>query len=158
MVIIGLPTDGQYGGAAGNISGIASGDIVEDGLDKIEVILGKLAPAKPANLNTRTLVTSAATYSALSASVGGLITRVTTTTQPQVGWTFVAGTSGSLTTLTYDGDAGTVSSEIDGVTLNTHTMTTSSDVGTYGSLVIVQDSDPYNGTFGQQGFWKGFIA
>lgn len=158
VVVIGLPTDGQYGGSAGNISGIAAGDIVEDGLDKIEIILGKLAPAKPANLNTRTLTTSAAIYSALSASVGGAVSKVTVTTQPQVGWTFAAGTSGSTTTLTFDGDSGIVSSEIDGVTLDTHTMTTSSDVGTYGSLVIVQDSDPYNGTFGSQGFWKGFIA
>jgi hypothetical protein len=37
-------------------------------------------------------------------------------------------------------------------------MTTASDVGTFGNLIVNQDADPYNGTFGQQGFWKGFIA
>lgn len=158
IVVIGLPTDGAYGSVTnGNISGVASGDIVEDALDKVEVILGKLAPAKPANLSARTL-TIQSTYSAISASVGGTYTDIIANTQPSIGWTFSAGTSGSTTTLTYDGDSGILSCQIDGVTTDSHTMTTASDVGIYGSLNIVTDSDPYGGTFGQQNFWKGFIA
>ncbi len=162
MVIIGLPTDGVYGGAAGNVSGIVSGDKAEDALDKIELILGKLAPAKPANLSTRTLTTNATTYSAYTASgvTPTLYSTITANTRPTASWTFTAATSGSGTTLSYDGDAGILQAEVDGVVapLSQDVFTTASDVGTFGDLIVTSDLDPYNGTFGQQGFWKGFIA
>lgn len=162
VVIIGLPTDGAYGGSAGNVSGISTGDKAEDAFDKIEVILGKLAPAKPANLSSRTLTTNATTYTAFSASGATPIsyTNVTANSRPTASWTFSAATSGSSTTLTYDADAGTLQAEVDGVVapLSQDVFTTASDVGTFGDLIITADLDPYNGTFGQQGFWKGFIA
>lgn len=161
-ILIGLPTDGVYGGSAGNVSGISTGDKAEDAFDKIETILGKLAPAKPANLSTRTLTTNATTYTAFSASGVTPVsyTPVTANARPTASWTFSAATTGSSTTLTYDGDAGVLQAEVDGVVsvASQDTLTTASDVGTFGNLIINQDLDPYNGIFGQQGFWKGFIA
>lgn len=159
VVIIGLPTDGAYGGTAGNVSGLATGDLVENAFDKIETILGKLAPAKPGDLSTRTLAL-ASTYTALEAVTGTSRTTITTSTQPSSSWTFSVATSGSTSTLSYDADAGTLSAEFDsGVSAGSaHVMTTASDTGSYENLIIKQDADPYNGTFGQQGFWKGFIA
>jgi hypothetical protein len=162
MVIIGIPTDTAYGGSSGNVSGIASGDRAEDAFDKIETILGKLAPAKPANLSTRILTTNATTYTAYTASgvTPTLFSTITTNARPTASWTFVAATSGSSTTLSYDADAGVLQAEVDGVVsaASQDTFTTSSDVGTFGNLIVNSDLDPYNGTFGQQGFWKGFIA
>lgn len=159
VVIIGLPTDGAYGGTAGNVSGLATGDLVENAFDKIETILGKLAPAKPGDLSTRTLAL-ASTYTALEAVTGTSRSTITTSTQPTSSWTFSVATSGSTSTLSYDADAGTLSAEFDsGVSAGSaHVMTTASDTGSYENLIIKQDADPYNGTFGQQGFWKGFIA
>lgn len=159
IIIIGLPSDGTYGGSAGNVSGIASGDEVEDAFDKVEVILGKLAPAKPANLSTRTL-TIQNIYTALEAVTGTSRNTIINSYRPSGSWTFVAANSGSGTSASYDGDAGTLSAEINGnVSIGSQRiMTSASDVGRYENLVINQDIDPYDGTFGQQGFWKGFIA
>jgi hypothetical protein len=162
VVIIGTPTDGAYGGSAGNVSGISSGDKAEDAFDKIEVILGRLAPAKPANLSTRTLTTNATVYTAFTASgaTPTLFGNVTTNARPTASWTFVAATSGSGSTLSFDADSGILQAEVDGVVTvaSQDSLTTASDVGTFGNLIITTDSDPYGGTFGQQGFWKGFIA
>jgi hypothetical protein len=162
IVIIGLPTDGAYGGAAGNVSGIGSGDKAEDAFDKIETILGRLAPAKPANLSTRTLTTNATTYTAFTASgaTPSSFSNITVTARPTASWTFAAATSGSGTTLSFDADSGTLQAEVDGVVapLSQDVFTTASDVGTFGDLIVTADLDPYNGTFGQQGFWKGFLA
>lgn len=162
IVIIGLPTDGTYGGSAGNVSGIGSGDRAEDAFDKIETILGRLAPAKPANLSTRTLTTNATTYTAFTASgaTPSSFSNITVTARPTASWTFVAATSGSGTNLSFDADSGTLQAEVDGVVApaSQDIFTTASDVGTFGDLIVTADLDPYNGTFGQQGFWKGFIA
>ena len=162
VVIIGTPTDGAYGGSAGNVSGINAGDKTEDAFDKIETILGRLAPAKPANLSTRTLTTNATVFTAYSASgvTPVLYSNITLNARPTSSWTFVVATSGSSTTLSFDGDSGVLQAEVDGVVTlaSQDTLTTSSDAGTYGNLIINQDLDPYAGTFGQQGFWKGFIA
>lgn len=159
LVHIGLPTDGVYGGSEGNVSGIATNDVLEDAFDKIESILGKLAPAKPPLLSTRVL-SIPNTYTALEASTGTSRSTIITSSLPTASWTVAAATSGSSTTLSTDGDAGTLSAEFDGgvSSTSTHIMTTASDTGTFGNLIIAQDADPYAGTFGQQGFWKGFIA
>jgi hypothetical protein len=159
VVIIGLPTDGTYGGAAGNVSGIASSDKVEDAFDKVELILGKLAPAKPPLLSTRTL-TIPNVYTALEVVTGTSRTTIVTSSLPTASWTLVPATSGSNSTLSTDGDVGTLSAEFDGGVSagSIRTMTTASDTGTFGNLIISQDLDPYAGTFGQQGFWTGFIA
>jgi len=159
LVYIGLPADGVYGGVAGNVSGIATNDKLEDAFDKIEDILGKLAPAKPPLLSTRTL-SIPNVYTALEESTGISRTTAITSSLPTASWTVAIATSGSSTTLSTDGDAGSLSAEFDGGVSSTSTriMTTASDTGTFGNLIISQDADPYAGTFGQQGFWKGFIA
>ena len=59
--LIGVPVDGYYGpGSTGSIANIQDGDRVEEALDKVENILFKLAPARPPNLNTKTLLLSGA--------------------------------------------------------------------------------------------------
>ena len=146
--ILGLPTDGMYGVTGiGAIAGVAEGDKIEDAFDKIETVLAKLAPPKPANLSAKTLSVSG-TYSALESSTGTVHSIVTDVTTP----------TSTTSTSFYDGDAGTLSAKINGSVAGSRVLTTGDDTGSYSSLKITSDLDPYLGQTGKEGFWRALIA
>jgi hypothetical protein len=142
---VGDPTDGIFG-ATGPTAGVESTDTVADAFDKVETILGLLAPAKPQNLLGLAL-SQAGSYTAKEAVTGTTRTTVTDDTTPTVGVNNF-----------WDGDNGTLSGEIDGVSVGSRALTDADDTGTYGQLLITADEDPYSGIFGQQGFWMQLDA
>jgi len=109
--------------------------------------LPKLLPAKPANLSTKTL-SIPGTYSASQSGTG---TVHATTIDSQIPQT-------STVEDFYNGDAGTLSCEIDSVADGSKALTTGSDVGTYTSLIITVDEDPYAGQAQKAGFYKQLSA
>ena len=153
--MVGIPIDGFYGpGTTGSIANIQSGDRVEDALDKVENILFKLAPARPPNLNTKSLLLSGAYTANLQSTnttIPSAVTNDTTPTFPLVGGMVVANAFS-------DGDVGQLSASIDGITVGARLLSTASDVGTYGELQITSDADFYVGQVGKAGFWNALLA
>lgn len=151
--LVGTPIDGYYGpGVTGSITNIQQGDRVEDALDKVENILFKLAPARPPNLSSKSLLLVGA-YSAniqgTNTTVTSAVTNNTTPTIQLVGGMTSSNSFG-------DGDTGTLSAIGQGV--GTKVLSTSDDSGTYGDLQITQDQDYYLGQIGKAGFWKSLLA
>ena len=144
--ILGLPTDGAYGGILGAIAGVTAGDRVEDAFDKIETLFGLLVPAKPVDLSTIIMVLTAA-YSAREFSTGITRTTVTNVTIPTV-----------TATDFFNGNAGLLTGFIDTIPVGNRILTTADDSGVYGALNIIDDSDPYIGQAGKAGFWKKLIS
>lgn len=97
-------------------------------LDPIRSQLSILAPQPPAGLSGKTL--EMFLYSALESSTG--VTHICTDDLTP---------DGSVHDF-FDGDSGVLSVEIDGVLSGSRVLSTASDVGTYGSLHITDDSDP----------------
>lgn len=58
----------------------------------------------------------------------------------------------------FDGDAGTLSAEIDSLSVGSRILTTADDTGAYGYLNITADEDPYLGQSGKEGFYKQLDA
>lgn len=145
------PTGQSYYGATvtSSVAGIVSADRVEDALNKVELILEKLAPAKPPMLSTRTL-TLAGTYTALRETTGASISTI------YFGSTPIFSASGQFG----DGDAGSLTASIDGVNVGSTAIQASptSNVGTYGWLQITNNDDYYFGQAGKAGFWRGLLA
>ena len=152
-VLLGLPTDGEYGGPIGPIAGLALGDRVEDAFDKVDTILGLLAPPPPEPLSAKTLLIPSS-YAAREATSGTLHPIVVNSTTPVI----TPGQTETLADSFRDGKAGVLSAEIDSVEVGSITLTASDDSGTDGQLQILFDFDPYDGVFGQQGFWEGIVA
>lgn len=148
-----LPTDGVYGGAGGNISGVDQNDRYEDAFDKVEAILGKLAPAKPFNLSTKSLAISG-TYSAYESAA------ITPTLRSNVidNTTPLAQTPTGAANGFWDAEEGIISAEVDSVTSGSRTLSAANDVGTYGSLKILSDYDFYAGQVGKELFWAALTA
>jgi hypothetical protein len=143
--LLGTPTDGSYDEGLLTLVGTMP---VADMADQVNLILAKLAPPKPANLSTKTLSLASTTYSASAAGTGAVHSVCTSSLRPQ---------SNTLSGF-YDGDAGTLSVEIDGLASGSRALSAASDVSTNGSLVITADADPYLGVNGQAGFWKALTA
>lgn len=139
---IGLPTDGAYGGSQGPIAGIKQGDRHEDAFDKIETILGKLAPPLPLALNVATFGFTGATYSANMQGTQTLFTNVMNNTQP----------TGYVTGF-YDPEGGILSGYINGTMSGVRTLWTGSEIGTYSGLSITNEYDYWFGVAGKAGFW-----
>lgn len=142
-LIIGLPSDGSYGGSNGPIAGISQGDRSEDAFDKIEVILGKLAPSKPANLSAKTLAFESSTYSAKMQGSNVTYSNVTSDTTPS-----------AIVTGFYDGDAGTLTAYVNGSQSGQIVLTTGNDSATNLALQIYNDNDFWSGVAGKEGFWR----
>jgi hypothetical protein len=58
----------------------------------------------------------------------------------------------------YDGDAGVLTADIDAADAGSVTLTTTSQAGTYGALVVTADVDYYAGQSGKEGFWRALSA
>ena len=141
--ILGLPTDGEYGGSNGPIAGIAEGDRNEDAFDKVEVVLGKLAPSKPLTLAAATFGFSGTTYSANMQGTSTTFTNVMNNLQPT-----------GYATGFYDADAGNLSGYINNTFTGIRTLSTGSDIGNYSGLKITNDFDYWAGIPGKAGFWS----
>jgi hypothetical protein len=121
-------------------------DTAQKALDEIDTTLNKLAPAKPAYLSAVTM--SLSSYQADRSDVP-------TTTEDRC--TDVLRPVGTCSNF-FDGDNGVLTARVDTVDRGNRTLTTSSDVGTYGYLGITADVDPYLGQAGKEGFWKQLTA
>jgi hypothetical protein len=148
------PTDGIFGGTgggttgtAGSVSGIDIDDELPDAFDKIEIILEKLAPARPPNLSATTLQI-AGSYAALESTTGTARATVIDDTTPLI----------TAATAFGDGASGTLSGEVDGVELGAIDLTVADDTGTSGPLEITSDTDFYAGVAGKEGFWFALAA
>lgn len=142
--VIGTPTDGTYEDGLFAFTGSTK---VADAVDGINETLAKLAPAKPVNLSSKTLAL-ASYYSASEAGTGTVHSVISDSLRPQT----------STVATFWDGDAGTISAEIDSVETSSRTLTTGNDAGTYSALVITADADPYVGQSGKENFWKALSA
>lgn len=114
-------------------------------LDPIRTILDLLLPAPPQNLSGLSFTMTL--YTALEAGTGTSHNDCTDDTTPDA----------SIADF-YDGDIGTLSAEIDSVVSGSRVLTTGDDSGTYTSLVITADEDPYLGEVGKEGFYKQLSA
>jgi hypothetical protein len=97
-------------------------------LDPIRNQLASLAPAPPNGLTGRSL--SMSVYTALAES-SGVTHNCTDDLTPD-------GTVSNF----FDGDAGDLTAEIDASAEGSQTLSTASDIGVYGALNIIDDSDP----------------
>ena len=145
--LIGLPTDGAYGGVNGAIAGIAQGDRHEDAFDKIEVIFGKLAPSKPPNLSAQAFVFTGVTYNAFMQGTQTIFSNVMNNLKPT-----------GFSTGFYDGDNGILSGYINNTLTGIRTLWTGLDTGNYSGLVIYNEYDFWAGTVGKAGFWTALNA
>jgi hypothetical protein len=145
------PTNQSYYGATStsSVSGILYGDRDEDALNKIELILELLAPSKPPNLSTITLNMLNA-YTAISASSATSYSTVYYGASPVFSASGVFG----------DGNAGSLTSSLDGVNVGSTAISGSptSNVGTYGDLQITNNNDYWSGSAGKSGFWRQLMA
>jgi hypothetical protein len=145
--VLGLPTDGAYGGVNGAIAGVSQGDRGEDAFDKIEVILGKLAPSKPANLSASSWVFLNTLYGAKMQGTDSSFSGIMNTLNP----------TGRATGF-YDGDAGILSGVINEILTGSKTLSTASDTGNFSGLKITGDFDFWSGVVGRAGFWNALSA
>lgn len=114
--------------------------------DQMQAIIDKLIPTPPQNLLNLPFSYSG-TYSALQAGTGTSHPIVTDST------TF----SASIANF-YDGSAGTLTAYIDSVSSGSRIITGSGDTGTYNSLIITSQTDPYAGQPGKENFWLQLSA
>ena len=114
--------------------------------DQIQLVINKLIPPPPQNLSGLAFVYTG-TYSALQSGTGTPHSIVTNNLS-------FTGTISNF----YDGSAGTLSAYIDSTLSGQHVITGSGDAGTYGSLVITNQADPYAGQSGKEDFWLELSA
>lgn len=119
---------------------------VQGALDQANSLLNLLAPTPPVDLSGLTLTISGV-YTALEETTGTSRSTVTDDTTPT-----------AYVNNFYDGDAGTLTGEVDASVAGTRILTTADDSGTYGDLVITADDDPYVGQAGKEGFYKQLDA
>jgi len=149
-----LPTDGHYGGPLGPIAGVEQGDLLENAFSKVETIFGLLVPAPPPDLDTKGLIINSSYSAARSGAAETTIDdNIINNTQPPI----IIGTNVKVDGF---GNAkeGTLSVKIDTETAGSRVLTTGDDSGTYGSLIITDDSDYYAGETGKEGFWDALLA
>lgn len=151
------PSGQEFYGASvsSSVAGVLSDDRVEDAINKVELILEKLAPAKPPMLSTKTLSMVSA-YSANRAGTNTTISTVQYISNP------VFQLTGGVTASNEfgDGDAGSLTASIDGVSVGSTAIAANptSNVGTYGQLQITANDDFYSGQAGKANFWRALMA
>ena len=115
--------------------------------DDINELLLKLLPPKPLDLYMVDLIFEN-TYHARQESSGNLHVNCTDDTTPR-----------AYAENFYNGDEGTLTCEIDAVQCGSIVLTGGDDTGRNDEyLTIIDDSDPYAGEAGKEGFWKQISA
>jgi hypothetical protein len=146
---IGTPTGGFQTGAVAITTDSNTNDIV----DYINNILGKLVPKLPTTINGVTLTLTGLTgtgalcsgFSPTNNAGIGVVTPTAGTTYSRNNTSTTTISSGILTQYG-PGDSGTVTAFINSVGVGTTTLSSGSNNGTYGSLVISNDKDAFNST------------
>ena len=148
---IGTPTSGFKTGAVG----IVTTDFTKDSINDINSILGKLVPKPPTTIAGVTLTLTGFTGTGLLCSgfaptnnAGtGVVTPTagTSYSRNSTSNTVISSTDSSLQQYG-PGDSGTVTAFINSVGVGTTTLSSGSNNGTYGSLVISNDKDAFNST------------
>jgi hypothetical protein len=142
---LGIPSDGTY--ADGFFNYWTSMYSCSNAFDDINEVLLKLLPSKPYDLSMIPLQFNN-TYSAREESSFTVHNPCTDDTTPR-----------AYAVDFYDGNAGDLSCEIDTVDHGLITITTNDDTGlTDGYLTVTDDSDPYFGQSGKEGFWHQLSA
>lgn len=116
---------------------------VKEALDDHDSRLDALTPAAPEGLSGKDIIM--ALYAALESGTGANH-ECTDLVQP----------AGQVADF-YDADNGTLSCEIDTVASGSRALTSGDDSGTYSSLQILNESDPYQGVMGE-GIYKVMTA
>lgn len=119
----------------------------DSGVNVIDVVLNKLKPTQPPNLSSGQLTISGI-YTAFESGSGAAHTDCTNNTKPSIT------PNGPF----FDGDAGTLTAKLDGITVGTRVLSAADDAGTYGALIITSDVDPYADQDGKRGFYKELYA
>ena len=142
---IGTPNDGTY--TDGFFNYWQSNYKCSNAFDDINELLLKLLPSKPLDLSMIPLLFNN-TYQAREESSGAVHDPVTDDTTPTAhAYNF------------YDGTDGDLSCEIDIVSHGLITLTQGDDTGISNDyLTITDDSDPYLGQSGKEGFWMQLTA
>ena len=150
---LGTPTSGSFRGGAVGLTTISA---VDNSIEELNFILGKLVPTAPTDITGVALVLTG------TAGVARLCTGFTPTNNsgaaaPTAGTQYTRNTDSTVTTnyiTEYGpGDSGTVEGWVNAVGVGTTTLNVSfgvaavkSDNGTYGSLQIANDKDAYEST------------
>lgn len=144
---LGAPDDGIYGNAGG-IAGITVGDKPENAFDKVEVILEKLAPPKPLDINQVNLDLQGPAYQAYKQDTNTLYQNVIASNN----------ISARTSNVFYDGENGILQGFYNQSLIGEKVLTTANDQGVYSSLEILSDQDFHLGTAGKEGFWFALDA
>jgi len=142
---LGVPNDGTF--TDGFFTYWNSVYRCSNAFDDINELLLKLLPSKPLDLSMIPLHFDNV-YQARQESSGVVHDRCTDDTTPR-----------AHAENFYNGDDGILSCEIDSTNYGNITITENDDTGlTNGYLRITDDSDPYDGQAGKEGFWKQLSA
>lgn len=120
---------------------------MKNNVSVIDVILDKLKPTAPADLSSEYLTISGV-YAAYEAGTGNLHADCINNTKPSIT------PNGPFA----DGDSGVLIAYLDGAAVGTKNLSVADDSGTFDSLVITSDVDPYAGIAGKQNFYKQLYA
>jgi hypothetical protein len=158
---IGTPEGGFKSGAVG----IVTADFTKNSINDINSILGKLVPKPPTTIAGVTLTLTGFTGTGFLCSgftptnnTGGLVTPTAGTVlynRNSITNTTISSTDSSLQQYG-PGDSGTVTAFINSVGVGTTTLSSGSNNGTYGSLVISNDRDASFATLRNTGITSGF--
>lgn len=149
--IIGVPTDGDYGGPLGNPANIFPTDMIKDAVDKLDTLLSKIVPTPPEDLSQKAMLIPGG-YMALAES-SGASHYCTDDDTPNIG----PGTN-PLVDGFADATMGTLSAELDGSPVGSVALDNGDDTGIYSQLEIVADYDLYAGQPGKENIWFALIA
>jgi len=142
---LGVPSDGTY--ADGFFNYWTSLYSCSNAFDDINEVLLKLLPSKPDDLSNVPLQFDGI-YQAREETSGILHNPCTDNTKPR-----------AFAVNFFDGNSGDLQCEIDNVISGMVTLTTNVDIGLSDqSLTITDDSDPYAGQNGKEGFWMQLSA
>ena len=148
-----LPQDGIYGNQGG-IAGVSEGDLLEDAFDKVEVILEKLAPPKPPDIDEVNLNIEQTTYQAYKQNTFDYYDNIVASQD----------VSARVSEPFYDGENGALHGFYNTVLVGSATLSSLDDTG-YGSysspdgyLEIISDEDYHSGVVGKQNFWYALDA
>jgi hypothetical protein len=144
---IGTPTSGFKIGAVG----IVTADFTKDSINDINSILGKLVPKPPTTIAGVTLSVVPTTTRLLCSGFTPTNNAGTGVVIPEAGTTLYIRNTGAISSGTLDqygpGDSGTVTALLNNtVGVGTTTLSSGSNNGTFGALVISNDKDAVNST------------
>lgn len=153
-ITIGFPTDGSLNGGAVSIT---NNSTVTDVIDQLNTVLGKLVPTRPPTWPNSAFTLTGTTPFELAQGVvvdrtGGAIpvagATVPTVFAPTISSNVVGGIGDSGSG---PGDTGTLTAMVNGINVGSKDLSSGSDTGTYGKLVITGDVSYPAAT---PGFWQ----